>query len=158
MAGTPSTIPSVAGVTVLSRQRAGVFDTTTIQGSRSGAVLEWLVRNGYRTPKGAVPAIRDYVQRGWVFVASKTRRPGADEQLASLHPLAFIFPTHAPVYPTRLTAMENDSCTMDLYVFGRRKARARHGVSPGAAMRRAPLFCHRRLHRVQPQHQRAVVE
>jgi hypothetical protein len=116
----------VAGLTVLAVQRAGVFDATTVRGTSPSAVLEWLERNGYQAPRSAEPAIRDYVQRGWVFVASKARRPLDDPQLAALHPLAFTFPVAAPVYPMKLTATDNGSCAIDLYVLGNRRAAARH--------------------------------
>ncbi|HEY5909337.1 MAG TPA: DUF2330 domain-containing protein, partial [Verrucomicrobiae bacterium] len=116
----------VAGVTVLSTQRAGVFDATTIRGANPGAVKEWLERNGYKTPNSAKRAIGEYVREGWVFVASKVRRDLSDTPLAALHPLAFTFTAATPVYPTRLTAVDNGYCAMDLYVFGSRRAAARH--------------------------------
>jgi hypothetical protein len=49
---------AIPGVTVVSVQRAGVFDSTTIRGTNPGAVLAWLERNGYQTPASAEPAIR----------------------------------------------------------------------------------------------------
>ena len=117
---------AVAGVSVLFVQRAGVFDATTIRGEHPRAVLEWLVKNGYETPKSAEPAIRHYVEEGWVFVASKVRCGDADSKHTALHPLVFTFAARAPVYPTRLTAINNGACAIDLYVFGQHRATARH--------------------------------
>jgi hypothetical protein len=88
--------------------------------------LEWLQRNGYQTPKSAEPAIRQYINRGWVFVANKARVSQSESQLTALHPLAFTFPSSAQVYPTILTAVANGDCAIDLYVFGERRATARH--------------------------------
>jgi len=119
-------VARVAGVTVVSVQHAGVFDSTTIRGANSGAVLEWFERNGYLTPKPAERAIQYYLDQGWVFVASKVRRKPADSHIDALHPLAFTFATGAAVYPTRLTAVDNGSCAIDLYVFGNKRAVARH--------------------------------
>jgi hypothetical protein len=88
--------------------------------------LEWLEKNGYATPQSAEPAIRHYVEQGWVFVASKVRCATANSSPTALHPLAFTFAARAPVYPTRLTAIDNHACAIDLYVFGQHRAAARH--------------------------------
>jgi hypothetical protein len=113
------------GVTVISKQRAGVFDTATIQGSSPAAVAEWLDRNGFEMPKSAEPALRYYVDHGWVFVASKVRRDSADQKHSALHPLAFKFATKDPIYPMRLTGVENSDCSVDLFVFGKERGVAR---------------------------------
>jgi uncharacterized protein DUF2330 len=117
---------SIAGVTVLSTQHAGLFDATTIQGRTPSAVLSWLARNGYHTPESAEPVIREYIDRGWVFVASKVRRGTDRAEVAALHPLAFTFASHTAIYPTRLTAIDKRDCAIDLFVFGSRRAAARH--------------------------------
>ena len=119
-------VNEIAGVSVVSVQRAGVFDATTIRGNRPSAVLEWLEKNGYQTPKSAEPAIRYYLEQGWVFVASKVRCETANSKHAALHPLVFTFAARSPIYPTRLTAIDNGTCAMDLYVFGAQRATARH--------------------------------
>ena len=119
-------VGAIPGVTVVSVQRAGVFDATTIRGSNPRAVLEWLEKNGYQTPASAQPAIRYYLEHGWVFVASKVRRAIADSRHTALHPLVFTFRIRSPVYPTRLTAINDGACTIDLYIFGKRRATARY--------------------------------
>jgi hypothetical protein len=115
-----------AGVDVVSVQRAGVFDSTTIRGSDPRAVMKWLEINGYDSPESVYPAIQRYVQDGWVFVASKVWCNNAAAALTSLHPLAFKFAARAPVYPLRLTAVDNGACAIDLYVFGDQRAATRH--------------------------------
>ena len=115
-----------AGVTIVSVQRAGVFDSTTIKGTNPSAVMNWFRDNGYQTPQGAEPAIRNYVKEGWVFVASKVRRDNPNAVRTALHPLAFTFSTRQPVYPTRLTAVNDGECIIDLYVMGSKRAAARH--------------------------------
>jgi len=114
------------GVTVISVQRAGVFDSTTIRGSNPSAVRQWLEGNGYQLPASAEPAIRYYVEHGWVFVASKVRCESAGSKQAALHPLLFTFAARSAVYPTRLTAMNDGACAIDLYVFGKARATASH--------------------------------
>lgn len=119
-------LAAAGDVTVVSVQRAGVFDATTLRSANPGAVREWLEQNGYGIPKSAEPAIRHYVEHGWVFVASKARCANAHAKPTALHPLAFTFASATPVYPTRLTAVDNGDCTIDLYVFGKQRATARH--------------------------------
>ncbi len=120
----PSEVLSVPGVTVVSVQRAGLFDSTTIRGRTPEAVLNWLEQNGYEAPASAKPVISDYLNRDWVFVASKTRRTPGAARVSTLHPLAFTFATEAPIYPTKLTAVSGKDCLMHLYVFGDRRAAA----------------------------------
>ena len=117
---------SRAEVTVLSIQRAGVFDATIIQSTNPRAILDWLGNNSFAAPKSIEPVVRDYVERGWVFVASKVRREGTAGAVTSLHPLAFTFAASAPVFPMKLTGVDNGDCTVDLYVFGQERATASH--------------------------------
>ena len=114
------------GVTVISTQRAGVFDVTTIRGTNAAGVSDWLRKNHYDPGTNARQAIAEYVKRGWVFVASKVHRDGAEAGYTTLDPLAFTFLSKDAVYPTRLTAVDNGDCAMRLYVFGDGRAKARH--------------------------------
>ncbi len=61
-----------------------------------------------------------------MFVASKVRCAPGESGYTAIHPLAFIFQTKLPVYPTRLTAIDNGPCRRDLYVFGNQRAAAHH--------------------------------
>ena len=126
MGGSGGDEAALPGVTVVSVQRAGVFDATTIRGTEATAVRKWLESNGYQLPTSAEPAIRYYLEHGWVFVASKVRCEIAGSKQAALHPLLFTFAARSPVYPTRLTAVNKGACAIDLYVFGERRATARH--------------------------------
>lgn len=117
---------AIAGVSVVSIQRAGVFESTTLKAISPAAVLRWLEENGYQAPPAAEPAIRDYIDRGWVFVASKARTDHGPSEPAALHPLAFTFASKTPVYPTRLTATGGHECSIALYIFGNRRATAPH--------------------------------
>ena len=121
----PSGFAERDGVTIMSVQRAGVFDSATIKSSDPDDLFLWLKKNGFETPLAALPAIRYYVENKWVFVASKVRRDPSLE-FTALHPLAFTFATKAPIYPARLTGIENGDCRMDLYIFGDQRASARH--------------------------------
>lgn len=113
-----SVVEEANGVSVLSLQRAGIFESTTIRGNNPRAILEWLEAHGYDAPTAIEPAVEDYVKRGWVFVASKAFRPDSNSGSTSLHPLAFSFTTPTAVYPLKLTGVGNDDCLIDLFIFG----------------------------------------
>jgi hypothetical protein len=112
-----------AGVEVVDRQVAGVFETTTLSARDPAALGSWLRTNGYRLPPSAEPVIADYVREGWVFVASRIRRDAATSGPTALHPLVFTFPTREPVYPLRLTGVDNGPLKVELFVLGPERAR-----------------------------------
>ena len=113
-------------VTVLSVQRAGIFESTIIRGANPRAILVWLEQHGFEAPKSIEQVVRDYVNRGWVFVASRATREKGKNGLSALHPLSFTFATPVPVYPLMLTGVDNGECAIDLYIFGDRRANASH--------------------------------
>ena len=117
-----------AVVNVLDRRVVGIFEITTIS-SREPAVLKvWLRTNGFAAPANRDDAIASYVKDGWVFVAAKIRRDLAAPGTATPHPLSFTFKTGKPVYPMRLTGIDNGPLQVDLYVFGSDRAEAPHFV------------------------------
>jgi hypothetical protein len=109
-------------VRVLQRQRVGVFDTVTLTAKDPTALTTWLTTNGFATPTNAGPVIADYVKQGWVFVAARVARATNTTEPTSPHPLSFTFKTREPVYPLRLTGVDNGLCTIDLDVFGPQRA------------------------------------
>jgi hypothetical protein len=113
-------------VDILDRELVGIYETTTIT-SRDSRVLEnWLRDNGFVIAPDAKPVIDDYVKDGWVFVAAKIRRDRPDGEISTPHPLSFTFKTDKPVYPMRLTGLNSQSLSVDLYVFGNDRATAPH--------------------------------
>jgi hypothetical protein len=105
-------------VTVVERKRVGIYDTATLSSRDGEALFDWLRQNGFVTPTNFIPAIRAYAQEGWYFVASKIGLDASLPNGANAHPLTLTFKTDRPVYPLRLTGINNDSCRIDLYVFG----------------------------------------
>ncbi len=77
-------------------------------------------------PTNAEPVIASYVKDGWVFVATKVRRDKPDNETSTPHPLSFTFKTDKPVYPMRLTGLDNGPLSVELYVFGPSRAKAAH--------------------------------
>jgi len=110
-----------AGVTVHARQQVGAYDTATVSAVEPAKLLGWLERNGFEVAAGSRAAITDYVKRGWVFVVLMLKESDdPDEPMRRPHPVAFTFKTDEPVYPMRLTGVENGECDLELFVFADR--------------------------------------
>lgn len=109
-------------VSVLNRKTVGVYETATLSSRDGQALFDWLNQNGFVAPTNFIPAIRAYAQEGWYFVASKIRLDASLLEAAKPHPLMLTFKTDHPVYPLRLTGINNDSCRIELYVFGPSRA------------------------------------
>ena len=121
-----SSMTSSQAVSIIDRKLVGIFDTTTITSRDAKALQTWLSENGYSVPTNAEPVIASYVKDGWVFVAMKVRRDKPDSETSTPHPLSFIFKTDKPVYPMRLTGLDNGPLSVELYVFGPDRAIASH--------------------------------
>jgi hypothetical protein len=109
-------------VSVLNRKTVGLYETATLSSRDGQALFDWLNQNGFVAPTNFIPAIRAYAQEGWYFVASKIRLDASLLEAAKPHPLMLTFKTEHPVYPLRLTGINNDSCRIELYVFGPSRA------------------------------------
>jgi len=121
-----ASVSSGQTVAILDRKIVGVFETTTIASPDAKALQAWLSQNGYAVPANAEPMITSYVKDGWVFVATKVRRDKPDNEISTPHPLSFTFKTDKPVYPMRLTGVENGPLSVELYVFCPSRAEASH--------------------------------
>lgn len=129
--GKPRGGGSPAFVEVLDRRIVGSYETTTIASTDAAALTDWLRQNGFSIPGGAPSVVADYVKDGWVFAAAKLRRDDDTGIPCTPHPLVFTFKAAAPVYPLRLTAIDNGNLKVDLYVFGPGEAK-----TPGFAVQR----------------------
>jgi hypothetical protein len=98
---------------------SALFETTTIAfARREGIANRGCLRTDIAVPANAEPVIASYVKDGWVFVATKVRRDKPDNETSTPHPLSFTFKTDKPVYPMRLTGVDNEPLSVELYVFG----------------------------------------
>lgn len=122
--GPPATSPQANAVTVLERQTVGVYDTVILSGQNGRELANWLNQSGFYTPTSTLPVISSYATQGWVFAAARIHRETANQPNSRPHPLAFTFASAKPVYPLRLTGIENDSCSIELFVFGPERAEA----------------------------------
>lgn len=103
------------GVSVLSRERIGGYDVTRLRAGDAGALRAWLNRGGYETPAPAEPVLRDYVRRGWAFVAIRLAHPVEGEN-GTLRPLRVSFAADELVYPLRLSSVSTRPIDVQLYV------------------------------------------
>jgi hypothetical protein len=110
-------------VSVLQRKQVGVYETVTVASTDPRALRTWLTDNGYALSTNAEPVVAGYVKAGWVFVAAKLRRDVTTDALSTPHPLSFTFPADEPVYPLRLTGVDNGLLQVELFVFGPARAR-----------------------------------
>jgi len=122
----PSGSGPAGAVSILDRRVVGVFDTTTLASQDPKALQNWLRDNRFALSADTAPVIESYVKEGWVFVTAKVRRDLPALQTSTLHPLSFTFKTKQPVYPMRLTGINNGPLSVELYVFGPGRASARH--------------------------------
>jgi len=113
-------------VAVLDRQIVGVFETQTIASHDPEALRNWLRGHGFLVPTNSESVIASYVKDGWVFVTAKIRRDDERWTTNTPHPLSLTFKTERPVYPMRLTGVDNGPVQVNLYVFGPKRAAARH--------------------------------
>lgn len=111
-------------VTVLERNTIGAYDTATLTSKKPHALVDWLKQNDYVTPAGIETAVSNYVQRGWVFVATRLHRDSAGRTSSSPQPLCFTFHAEKPVYPMQLTGIGNTNLDVELFVFGPSRAEA----------------------------------
>lgn len=119
-----ASVSAASPVAVLARQTVGIYDTATVSGRDGRALVEWLNTHGFYTPASALPVISSYVTQGWVFAAATLNRDVTAQTGSRPHPLAFTFRSEKPVYPLRLTGVENDRCSIELFVFGSARAEA----------------------------------
>jgi hypothetical protein len=120
------------GVHVVARDHIGGFDVATLRATDGDDLLGWLAFNGFAHDPSIEPVVADYLAQEWVFVAVKLAVPsGSDPGVNAMPmPLVFRFETDQPVYPMRLTGVQNGPLEVELFVFGEGRAWA-----PGLAVR-----------------------
>lgn len=124
----PETTDAAGGVSVHQRVRVGEYDVATVTARSARALLDWLAENGFQVSQGVEPVLADYIRDGWCFT---TYRFNPQSGSSRSHPLSFTFPTNKAVYPMRLTAVDNDGMSLELFVLGEQEA-----TVPGMERRR----------------------
>jgi hypothetical protein len=105
------------GVTVEAAYTVGEYDIVMLSAKESDGLETWLVRNGYRIPKGAGAALQPYVrQQMKFFVAKVNLREQAKTGVSHLRPLQFAFESPKFMLPVRL-GMLNAHGEQDLVIY-----------------------------------------
>ena len=118
-----SGVDGVNGVDVITSQRVGDYEATTLRAKDAAAVSGWLKAIGLRELSSeAAAAVESYITRGWCFVVARVAVP--DREAFAPSALALTFPVERPVFPMRLTALAGGETRVDLFVVGERSVRA----------------------------------
>lgn len=111
---------SGGGVTVVSEQQVGPYDTVTLQADTSEALLGWLQDNDYLLPDSLDPVLAPYVADGSFFVALKLSK---DSDVGELAPLGMRYPGDLASVPIQLTSIAaTEDMRLRAYVIGDSRA------------------------------------
>ncbi len=97
--GSSSGSSSGGGVTVISQQTVGPYDTVQLQSSNPQALNQWLAANGYVVPNGFQPVISEYVNESFDFLALKLL-PG--QGVSAMRPVRVTTPGAGLSLPLRM--------------------------------------------------------
>jgi hypothetical protein len=107
----------VLGVAVEARYTVGEYDIVILSARESDGLETWLLRNGYRIPKGASAALKPYVRQNLkFFVARVNLALHARTGRTWLSPLQFAFDSGKFMLPVRLGMLNADG-PQDLVVY-----------------------------------------
>lgn len=101
-----------AGVTVISEQNVGAFDTVILTADNPMALTDWLDRHGYHHSIEDNAILQSYIDQRWIFTAMRLsaefegggRRPARffDQ---SIDPILLTYTAKRLIYPLRLTSI-----------------------------------------------------
>ncbi len=110
------------GVNVEQEAQIGHYDVSVLDATTPDALNSWLEENGFQhVPEEGRAIVADYVDEGWRFVAAKLSRSGGG--YGRPHPIEVTFPSDAPIYPMRLTALSGSELYLELMVIADKRAR-----------------------------------
>ena len=90
------------GVSVVSTETVGPYDTVVLQATDGDVLVQWLQDQGYTLPDTLGAALDPYVAAGQYFVALKL---SSDKDVGDLAPLRMRYPATAASIPIQLTAV-----------------------------------------------------
>ncbi len=112
--------PEDGGVTVVSEQEVGPYETVVLKATSATALLDWLQGRKFVLPDDLDPVLAPYIAEDAYFVAL---RLGKDRDVGELQPLALTYPGTAMAVPIRLTAIAaTEDMRMRAFVFGDHRA------------------------------------
>ena len=114
----PAPTPKPDTVKVYEKKVVGNFDTVILSAEKPEDLINWLNKNQFYFPEKAREAIEFYTKKHWYFVAMKIKNP---ELLNEIHPVEFTFETKQPVYPMKITSVNEGDSRVNLYIFSDRE-------------------------------------
>ncbi|WP_026735471.1 DUF2330 domain-containing protein [Fischerella sp. PCC 9605] len=105
------------GVTVEARFNVGEYDIVILSAKESGGLETWLIRNGYKIPKGAKQLLKPYIRQKMKFFVAKVNLDKFEETgYQYLRPLQISYQSPKFMLPIRL-GMINTTTDQDLVVY-----------------------------------------
>ncbi len=100
------------GVTVISEQEVGAFDTAILTADNPMALTDWLDEHGYRHSIDDNLILQGYIDQKWVFTAMRLRVEFTDGARRSarffdqpIDPILLTYRAERLIYPLRLTSI-----------------------------------------------------
>ena len=88
-------------VEIVSRQNVAGYEATVLKAKDTGALVQWLAKNGYQHGPALNGWLKPYVSQGWAVTAFKVKRIDGRLNAAKLAPVRMTFRADAPFYPYR---------------------------------------------------------
>ena len=105
------------GVTVESSFSVGEYDIVILSAKESNGLETWLIRNGYRIPKGAKQLLQPYVRQKMKFFVAKVNLAEFEKSgYQFLRPLMMAYESPKFMLPIRL-GMVNSTNDQDLIIY-----------------------------------------
>ena len=100
------------GVTVISEQEVGAFDTVILTADNPMALTDWLDEHGYHHSIDDNAILQSYIDQKWIFTAMRLstqfqdgRRRRAQFFDATIDPILLTYTAETLIYPLRLTSI-----------------------------------------------------
>ena len=101
-----------AGVTVISEQEVGAFDTVILTATNPRALTDWLDNHGYHHSIEDNAILQSYIDQRWIFTAMRLgtqsrggRRMRAQFFDATVDPILLTYRADRLIYPLRLSSI-----------------------------------------------------
>jgi len=111
------------GVTIVSMETVGIYETTTLSATNPRALANWLNEHGYYMPPHAEDIVSSYVEEGWYFIAMKIQQ-SPNQRIRNeggIQPISLSFSSDKIVYPMKITAVSTSYTQLLLYVLAQHK-------------------------------------
>ena len=105
------------GVTIEASYTVGEYDILILSAEESDGLIEWLIENDYRIPKGAERVVASYLKQDMRFFVAKVNLAEQSKLgFANLRPLQVAFESNKFMLPIRLGTL-NAKGKQELYVY-----------------------------------------